>query len=169
MFGSLFGDAVNLIEKWRPKQKYSNENRYRDDLANFLRKEFKERQDSFLFGSGERVSIKKEAGRGLCDIAINEQIGIELKKDLSKKKQVDRLMGQLIDYKKAYEDIIIVLVGKTNKDALELLRDKVSELNKESGIGFGLSQTPRIKIIDKASKTKKSRSKDLFDLGAFKF
>lgn len=108
------------------------------------------------------MSVLPEHGRGLCDIAVDRRIGIELKKDLSSKKQVDRLAGQLMVYKREYEDIIVVLVGKTNKNALELLRDRIDDLYKMNGYNFGLNRQ-RIEIIDKGSKERAfKKGQDMF-------
>ena len=39
--------------------------------------------------------MRKEDGRGLCDIAVgNKKVGIELKKDLKSKSQINRLKGK---------------------------------------------------------------------------
>ena len=165
MFGSLFDDTIRAIKTWEPTKKFHNEKGYSDDLAEFLRDEFYENHNPHAFGTQSNISVIKEAGRGLCDIAINEKIGVELKKDLKSKSQIDRLAGQIIGYKKEYQDIIIVLVGNTNKDAFELLKSKISDLSKNE-IGFGLNQELRIRIIDKAPRTKhRKKSSSPFDFG----
>lgn len=168
IFADLFEDSIQTIKSWEPTQEYSNENLYRNDLIEFLRKKLNERQNPFSFGQQRRVSITKEDGRGLCDIGINKTIGIELKKDLKSKSQVDRLAGQIIGYKKDYQDLIIVLVGHTNKDALEILKDNISELSGRNA-GFGFNQGNRIRIIDKCPQIKdrekpKQKSRSLFDI-----
>ena len=109
-------ETTRLIKKWKPEE-FSNEKQYRNDLVKFLRKQ------EFDYGD---VIITKEDGRGLCDIAINQEVGIELKKDLKKKSEVDRLSGQIIDYKRQYDNLIILLVGKTNEDTLDLLKSKIN-------------------------------------------
>ena len=110
-------ETTRLIKKWKPEE-FSNEKQYRNDLVKFLRK-----QEFDWYGE---VIITKEDGRGLCDIAINQEVGIELKKDLKKKSEVDRLSGQIIDYKRQYDNLIILLVGKTNEDTLDLLKSKIN-------------------------------------------
>jgi hypothetical protein len=157
MFGdSLFEDTISIIKNWTSEKEYSNETSYRDDLLDVLREKLNEVNNP-LFGRQNRVSLAKEDGRGLCDIGINRQIGIELKKDLKSKSQVDRLVGQIHGYKKDYQDLIIVLVGKTNKEALEGLKDRISDLT--TNTSYGLNQEPRIKIIDKSLKTNDSAKK----------
>lgn len=160
MFSSLFEDTIKKIKKWKPTKKFSKELKYSNDLADFLRDEFNENQS--------RVSVTKEDGRGLCDIAINKKIGIELKKDLKNKSEIDRLAGQIIDYKKDYEDIIIVLVGDTKRDALEVLKDKISYLD-ERDAGVFFEQGLRIEVIEKGDRTneRKKPRKDNDDWKGF--
>ena len=149
-FDTLFEDAVSIAKNWTPEKEYSNETSYRDDLLDVLREKLNQVNDS-LFVRQNRVSVAKENGRHLCDIGINRQIGVELKKDLKSKSEVDRLFGQIHGFKKDYQDLIIVLVGKTDKEALEGLKDKISDFTRN--ISYGLNQEPRIKIIDKGLKT----------------
>lgn len=110
------------------------------------------------FLSHKKISIRKENGRGLCDIAVDRRIGIELKKDFKEKKQINRLIGQIVDYKREYEDLIIVFVGNTDKNALDILRDAISDLSGNQLI-VGLSREPRIKIIDKGVGNKKKQGR----------
>ncbi len=159
LFSDLFDDSIRAIRSWKPTQKYGDEGKYQKELIDFLRKELDKRQDPFSLGQKRLITITPEAGRGLCDIGINRQIGIELKKDLKKKAQIDRLAGQIMEFKKEYQDIIIVLVGDTDKDKLELLKEKISDLSSEGG-GFGIRQGHRIRVIDKGSQTKEVEKED---------
>ena len=86
----LFATVVRLVENWSPKKRYSKEIKYRDDLLDFLREEFNKIQTYPYWSSHSKVSVMKEVGRGLCDIAVDKSIGIELKKDLDGKSKVNR-------------------------------------------------------------------------------
>jgi len=168
MFGDLYADVIRFIKSWQPQKKYGGELQYRDDLMEFLRDSLNRSDSPFMLSPAKRVSIRKEDGRGLCDIAVDRRIGIELKKDLSKKAQINRLVGQIVDYKREYEDIVIVLVGETNKDALDGLKDAIDDLVGNQ-MGIGLSRQPRIKIIDKGSKSKSKSSKEKKPKSPFDF
>lgn len=117
MFNSLFNDVIDQIYDWSPK-KFNNENQYRDNLLAFLR----ERLNQASFFSYGKILITPEHGRGLCDVCVGGKIGIELKKDLNNKAKVDRLLGQIQRYRKEYEDLVIVLVGRTNLNSLDDLK-----------------------------------------------
>jgi len=153
---TLFNDVIHIINHWNPKSKYPNETKYRDELLEYIRDGLNSNNSMFGISRG-RVSVKKEDSRGLCDIGIDRRIGIELKKDLKSKAQVNRLIGQIVNYKRDYQDIIILLVGDTNKEALENLKDDLSDLNRGDN-PYSLSQQHRIKIINKATKKNKSKS-----------
>ena len=160
MFGDLLSEVMGLIEKWKPG-KYPKEPGYRDELVDFLREQLNEKPDQLGFAK-QRLSINKEDSRGYCDIGVDRKVGIELKKDLKGKSKIDRLAGQIMDYKKEYKDIIVVLVGDTDKDALEALKDKIAQLSQ----GGGLYQEPRIKIINKGTGAKtQEKPKSPWDIG----
>jgi hypothetical protein len=79
--GSLFDEVLQAINDWNPKAAYSTENKYRDDLLAFLRKSLDPSGSSVYyspiwgFDSSRHHLIKKEAGRSLVDIGIDDEIG----------------------------------------------------------------------------------------------
>jgi len=143
---SLFQECVGLVNRWIPKEKYHTHDEYKKDLMDFL-------HNNFLY-KNLNVQINKEANRSLCDIAVgHHQVGIELKRDLKSKSQIDRLMGQLERYEDEYtEGIIIVLVGDVDKYAENQLRHQIArKLNKERPLGFVFPQRPPIKVINRSN------------------
>lgn len=153
MFGWLFAEVYEITKyEWIPKKEYSNEHGYRDDLTTFLKEKLNSPQNPLIGVSRGRVEVKNEDGRGLCDVGVDERIGIELKKDFRKKRDIDTLNDQIIRYKRYYEDIIVVLVGCSYPDAKENLGEIIKDLSGSGvgiGDGIGLSQEPRVKVIDK--------------------
>jgi len=149
MFGpSLFDEVLRLVKAWNPKGRCKYEVHYRDDLKEFLRTNLN-KPSPFAIGPQRRIKVTPESRRYLCDIAVNESIGIELKKDFDKSK-VDRLYGQLSRYKKGYRSgLIVVLVGNTNKDAYEDLVNRVVEMLRSTGISFGITTEQKIEIVNK--------------------
>lgn len=123
MSKKLYDAIYALIKKWEPEEIYETEPEFRDDLLDFLKDEL---PDSYGLG---HISIKKESGRGLCDIGINRQIGIELKLDLDKKSKANRLVGQIHEYKFDYPTgIIVLLIGNTEHNAHQTVADAIHEL-----------------------------------------
>lgn len=162
MFGNIFNRIIRIVEDWEPQEEYSNEDGYRNDLLKYLREELNLPSP---FGSNEHHKIRKESGRALADIAVDEEVGIELKKDLARQAHVDRLVGQLRRYKKDYDNIIVVLVGETGEEAMDELRDAVNEPQS----GPFVIQSKRIEIIDKGFEYEPENEDEDFERDAFGF
>ncbi len=160
----LFNRTLSVIDEWIPN-KHKNELEYRNELLQFLRSKMNEGNN--LFSIEQEIVIKKEDGRGLCDIAIENEVGIELKKDLNSKSKVDRLIGQVNYYKKHYKDIIIVLVGVTDPNALDYLKEQLRSIaSTEFNTIVG---TKHLLVIDKGSNiTNVKRNKDAMDRDPFR-
>lgn len=121
--GGLFDDVLDIVREWVPEKKYRKETEYRDDLAEFIRKKLKELEEGPDVLSSiirpEKHTVKRESRRTYADIAIDEDIGIELKRDLKGKSEIDRLVGQVDGYEKDYRYIIIVLCGEVDNEAVD--------------------------------------------------
>lgn len=87
--GEFYYDVLHAISIWEPKSEYTTELKYRNDLITFLRETLNAEASasSAIWGfehSGYHF-IKKEDGRSLADIGIDDEIGIELKRNLKQK------------------------------------------------------------------------------------
>ena len=163
MVGSLFDDVLQAINDWNPKAEYSTENKYRDDLLAFLRKSLDPSGSSVYyspiwgFDSLRHHFIKKEAGRSLADIGIDDEIGIELKRNLKRKSQINRLVGQVVDYLSGYSYVIIVLCGHTDQEAVNVLKHNLRRIVNSSSSLFGQEKLIRIVSKDRSQKPRKTR------------
>jgi len=120
----LYDEIYALIKEWEPDEIYDTEPEFRNDLLKFLKNKLK-CSDS---DSGH-ISIKREDGRGLFDIGVNRQIGIELKLDLNKKSEANRLVGQIMECKRDYPTgIIVLLIGDTEHNAHQTVEDAIHEM-----------------------------------------
>ena len=150
----FFSRVLNIIEDWMPKKKYRREAAYRDDLMAFIRKELKR---GSIWGPSKKHRIRKETGRHLADIGIDGKIGIELKYNLNSKAKVDRLFGQVDDYLRGYDEMIIVLCGKTSEDSLDYLEEKIRNMPSRD-----MFSSTQVEIVVKDGKNRKK--KDPFSL-----
>lgn len=145
----LYERTLSCIDDWEPEKEYSRETDYRDDLINYLRDNLTKRT-AVLNISGEaeeRVKIIPESGRGLCDIGIEKEVGIELKRNLNSTSRVDRLMGQLQRFLGEYSTgVIVLLVGKTGGKAYEQVLDGVKGM--DLGGGFG-EEPQKVEVVNK--------------------
>ena len=163
MFESTFGTVFRLVNEWVPKKRYMKEEGYRNDLYNYLRENLKKRgTDIFGLGASERYVIKKEAGRHLADIGINDEVGIELKLNFKKQSQLDRLVGQIKRFLQSYRYVIVVLCGELDEGKVDELRYDFREYESTSGI---LPPEKIVKIICKTEKEHlKKKTQGLFDI-----
>lgn len=146
---NTFDDTVSAINKWQPAQHYSDELKYRDDLLKYLKKEMNSTAP-YTYMPREKLSVRKQDSAGLCDITVGPRaVGIKMKKDLIGKSDVDRLIGQLVGYKSEYDDLIVVLVGKTDEKVFEYLKLQISTIKDNS-----YTAQQRIKLIRRDITTK---------------
>ena len=124
-FEILWEAVIRIIKKWRPKQEYNSETRYRDDLASFLKEEFRKNPLRNITGMPLKAPvILTEKGRDNVDIEVGRnKIGIELKRNLEKKQDADRTIGQIYRYRKDYKGVILVACGKTNNNTWDEIVD----------------------------------------------
>ena len=162
--GSLFDDVLQTISDWNPKAEYSTESKYRNDLLAFLRENLNSGSDAFsstiwgLNHSGHHF-IKKEARRSLTDIGIDDEIGIELKRNLKRKSQINRLVGQVVDYLSEYSCVIIVLCGHAEQEVVDVLKHNLKRIIRSSSSLFGQEKLIRIVSKGKSQKTRKIKKK----------
>ncbi len=144
---NTYDDTVSAINKWRPAQRYSDELKYRDDLLKYLKKELNSAAP-YTYMPREKLSVRKQEGAGLCDITVGPRaVGIKMKMDLTGKSDVDGLIGQLVGYKSEYDDLIVVLVGKTDEEAFGYLFVQLSTIKDNR---YAAQQ--RIKLIRRDTK-----------------
>jgi len=141
---NTFTDTLMAVNRWKPVQHYSDELHYRDDLLKYLKKELNSTAP-YTYMPREKISVRLQEITGLCDITVAQRaVGIKMKMDLTEKSDVDRLIGQLVGYKSEYDDLIVVLVGKTDEKAYEYLKSQISTI-----IDTSYSAKQRIKVIRK--------------------
>ena len=141
---NTFIDTLSAVNRWKPSQQYSDELKYRDDLHKYLKKEINSTAP-YTYMPRTKISVLTQDVAGLCDINVGQRaVGIKIKKDLVETSDVDRLIGQLVGYKSEYNDLIVVLVGKTDEKAFEYLKSQLSTIMDTS-----YSAQQRIKLVRK--------------------
>jgi hypothetical protein len=111
------GLVKKLIEKWQPGN-LGSERASEDSLYDYLHQQF-----DYL-----QVTRQYARGRATVDLVIGDQVMIELKHNLTSTSELQRLKGQLMEYKSWKMAIIIVLTGETDKN---LLKDLTRFIQKE--------------------------------------
>jgi hypothetical protein len=125
-FGGLPKNVVKLLEAWEP-QPQRTELAYRDALAAMLRA---------ACPPDARVEVEYRHGGTTTDVWLrwkgivsNDEVFFELKRNLTKKTELDRLIGQLVQLDAGKRNIVVVLFGETGPGLLSRLRERCREFS----------------------------------------
>lgn len=152
--GQTLGDQVyRLVDAWIPEKAYRTEGKFRDDLKRFLEDELS-RAGGGMFDQRQTYSNRKERGRARADITVDDQVGIELKRDLGNS-GIDRLVGQIRKYQKDYPYIIVCACGLKETGGWNELKQEY-EGSQGTGLGFGPGST--IRFVEKVNDGREFRS-----------
>lgn len=133
--GPSANEVIRLIEQWRPERSYRSERKFQADLYDWLDSQLNN-QPMGLLGGGERVPIHRERGGENVDIAVGDDIAIELKRGFSSS-QKKRLRGQIEEYRDTYPTVIAVACGIEDIHAWQDLQDVYR--GGGGGLGLGLA------------------------------
>jgi hypothetical protein len=100
-----FGRVCQAIESWSPRG-CKTEKDYENSLVKKLQKELVNQTIIQQYGSA----------RQRVDIVVHKKVPIEVKKDLKSTAALQRTIGQLNQYLKDWEGIILVLCGDVSPD-----------------------------------------------------
>ncbi|WP_232703514.1 hypothetical protein [Halobacterium wangiae] len=116
-------EVVQAIEQWIPSQEYDHERKFQSELQDYL-DEALNSSGTLLGGGGGGVEVSTERGMSRADLAINDQIGIEMKRNLSNS-QTKKLKGQIDDQREEYESVIVVACGIDDMDGWRRVQNKI--------------------------------------------
>lgn len=138
--GGLSNEVVQYIEEWIPERKYRTEKKFQNDLQDYLDQRLNESEGTGMGvglggGGGENVPVRKEYGQSNADVAVDDEIGIELKRDLTNS-NVDRLVGQIRKYRKEFPVVIVVACGIE-----DIGRWRELQNDYDSGMEIGMNQS----------------------------
>jgi hypothetical protein len=117
----LVANLVSLIETWQPGS-LATELKFRDSLLHFIRENVPAdcRVEREYRHSGTTTDIFVR-WTGLVFLG---EVFLEVKRNLNKKATLDRLVGQVESLEPDKRDIVVVLVGDTDKALLGRLKAK---------------------------------------------
>jgi len=133
----LCRDVVQYVEEWIPEKSYRKEHGFQNDLQEFLDKQLNESTGMGLGlgnGSGE-VPVRREYGQVNADVAVGDDVGIELKRDVTNSNK-HRLSGQITDYQKEFSCVIVVACGISDMGGWRELQNEYGGTG-----GIGMDQT----------------------------
>jgi len=134
----LLSTFVKLVEAWQPPV-LKAETKYRDHLLEHIRAAVPE--DARVEREYRHRGTTMDIYVSWKGILQSDDLAIELKKDLAKKTDFDRLVGQIEGLDPMKNKTIVVLVGKTDMALLGRLREKYAKV-----LQRGL-EPPRLAIV----------------------
>ena len=116
------GLIKKLIKEWQPGD-LATERAAEDSLYEYFHKQFEQVQ----------VTRQYARGRATVDLVIGEKVMVELKHNFTSTSELQRLKGQLMEYKSWGMALIVVLTGETDRN---LLKDLTAFVQKELTSSF---------------------------------
>ena len=141
----LFNEVLDEIKYWVPKKAYGHEREFQSELQDFLDHALNEAKSNDPFGleNGEDHVVSTERGKSYADIAVDDLVGVELKRDLSNS-QTKKLRGQIEDYLDNYPFVIVCACGIDDMDGWRDLKNKY-----EGQVGMGLENGGEVAFVHK--------------------
>jgi hypothetical protein len=125
----LAGNVRDLVEQWIPSEEYSHEKEFQSELQDYLDEALNQQSGSFGLemgaGGGGGHVVSTERGTSYGDVVVDDQIGIELKRNFSNS-QKKKLRGQLEDYADSYDYVIACACGIEDMDGWRELENKLN-------------------------------------------
>lgn len=118
----LFQDVLQEVQAWNPSKAYGHERNFQDELQDHLDERLNSRGGG-LMGPQKDIPVEKEHGKSKADLAIDDTVGIEMKRDLSNS-QKKKLQGQIVDYLDNYNYVIVCACGIKDKSGWRKLKNK---------------------------------------------
>lgn len=127
----LFEDTLAGIQHWQPDSWYRSEKKFQRDLQNHL--------DVVLNDRNRRqIIVDREHGEYNADVCVDDSIAIELKRKFDRGK-LDRLNGQVQNYIKEYDAVVVVSCGVDQQSAWSKFKKRWFE-----DYTFGRGETSRL-------------------------
>nr|MDA3835986.1 hypothetical protein [Nanoarchaeota archaeon] len=128
--GDIYKDTVKILNKWKSLKRYKKETDFYPEIRDFILEEFKKKKI-------HKISVKIKNNLWKTDIAVgDDKIAIEVKHNLKGKSEARRLENQIRKDSPPYkEGMIVLLLGKTNKDDLQDIEEEIKKIKKERNRG----------------------------------
>ena len=131
----LLNSIENIISKWNPPA-LKNELAYSNDLAEFLRSALPE--DARIEREYRHQGTTADLWVSYKGLMLNSEVFFEVKRNLKKKSDYDRLVGQIQGLKPDKNNVIVVLVGETDIKFLDRLKEQFAKYLENSWDGAEL-------------------------------
>lgn len=144
-FGGQLGPQVlDIVESWRPRKKYRSETKFQNDLKEYLNEQLSGGGGTLDPMGGQDIPVRREYGPPNADLAVDDSVGIEMKRELSNS-QTNALRGQIENYLDYFSFVIVCTCGLRDEGAWRELKRKY-----EGGGGMmGMGQQGAVRFVYK--------------------
>lgn len=106
--GNVKRRTLKLVEDWVPTEEYDREYDYQQELQQYLDTQLNSGGD--MMGQQSTHVVDTEHGQQNADIAIDDTVAIELKRNLTNS-DTKKLRGQIDAYQREYDGVIACACG----------------------------------------------------------
>ncbi len=111
-FFDACGTVETIIKQWQPNG-CSTEKDFEKSLVNELQQKLQNKKIITQYGSGKQK----------VDIVVQDEVPIEIKKDIKSNAVLQRLIGQIEQYLVNWKYLLLVVCGEIMPDYLMMLED----------------------------------------------
>jgi len=123
-----FQYVEDLVEKWSPKN-CKTEKDFERSLYDYLHRKLE----------GKNITKQHGRGRYRVDLAVDDKLFIELKKDIDTTSKLQRVLGQLEIYSKSLDNLMLVICGEVEKNIYKQLEEKIESFSDGFPVDFQCS------------------------------
>lgn len=139
--GGVCEEVVTHIEAWVPND-HDDEYGFQNELQEYLDTQLNESSDPDLHvglggGTGEQYPVRREYGKSQADVAVGDEVGIEMKHNLPNGR-INELRGQIEKYKKEFPCVVAVACGLADVDSW---RELQNEYGGVSTVGMQMNES----------------------------
>ncbi len=111
-FFDAYGTVATIIKQWQPSD-CTTERDFEKSLVRELQAKLK----------GKKVISQYGSGKQKVDIVVQDEVPIEIKKDIKSNAVLQRLIGQIEQYLVNWKYLVLVICGEITSDYLAMLED----------------------------------------------
>jgi hypothetical protein len=112
----MLKEIIHSIKEFKPNKIFKKESEYESNLCTWLSAHFQNKVETQYYCANSKIDLK--IGK----------FGIEIKNHPDQN-EINRLVGQLLSYRKFFSYIIVVIFNPTDFKAIKFLNEQIKEYN----------------------------------------
>lgn len=121
--GNIKRRTHELVKDWIPEKEHDREYDYQQDLQQYLDTQL---NDGGMMSQQSTHIVETEHGQQNADIAVDDTVAIELKRDLTNS-DIKKLRGQIDAYQREYDGVIACACGISDMSGWRRLQNDFAD------------------------------------------